>query len=88
MDLFLFKDDVKRGVAIHCLFLKNINRSCSTLQCSLFVHRMEGAEINKSLLALKECIWALDNDQLHIPFRGSEFTEVPRDSFVGNSKTL
>ncbi|VVA97898.1 unnamed protein product [Arabis nemorensis] len=50
--------------------------------------RIEGAEINKSLLALKECIRALDNDQLHIPFRGSKLTEVLRDSFVGNSRTV
>ncbi|XP_051136036.1 kinesin-like protein KIN-13B isoform X1 [Andrographis paniculata] len=50
--------------------------------------RMEGAEINKSLLALKECIRALDNDKLHIPFRGSKLTEVLRDSFVGNSHTV
>ncbi|GFZ13993.1 P-loop containing nucleoside triphosphate hydrolases superfamily protein [Actinidia rufa] len=48
--------------------------------------RIEGAEINKSLLALKECIRALDNDQIHIPFRGSKLTEVLRDSFVGNSR--
>ncbi|XP_076886718.1 kinesin-like protein KIN-13A [Bidens hawaiensis] len=50
--------------------------------------RIEGAEINKVLLALKECIHALDNDQLHIPFRGSKLTEVLRDSFVGNSRTV
>ncbi|XP_043811657.1 kinesin-like protein KIN-13B isoform X3 [Manihot esculenta] len=50
--------------------------------------RMEGAEINKSLLALKECIRALDNDKSHIPFRGSKLTEVLRDSFVGNSRTV
>lgn len=53
-----------------------------------FLIRIEGAEINKSLLALKECIRALDNDQIHIPFRGSKLTEVLRDSFVGNSRTV
>ncbi|OEL16887.1 Kinesin-13A, partial [Dichanthelium oligosanthes] len=40
------------------------------------------------LLALKECIRALDNDQVHIPFRGSKLTEVLQDSFIGNSRTV
>mmetsp|Transcript_14222 Transcript_14222/g.2315 ORF Transcript_14222/g.2315 Transcript_14222/m.2315 type:complete len:101 (+) Transcript_14222:572-874(+) len=36
--------------------------------------RIDGAEINKSLLALKECIRALDQDKKHTPFRGSKLT--------------
>ncbi|KAI8064972.1 P-loop containing nucleoside triphosphate hydrolase protein [Thamnidium elegans] len=49
--------------------------------------RLEGAEINRSLLALKECIRALDQDKKHAPFRGSKLTMVLKDSFVGNSRT-
>ncbi len=50
--------------------------------------RMDGAEINKSLLALKECIRALDQDKQHTPFRGSKLTLVLKDSFMGNCRTL
>ena len=53
--------------------------------------RMEGSEINKSLLALKECIRALaDNSSgRHVPYRASKLTLVLKDSFSrDNARTV
>lgn len=67
--------------------LAGSERGADTISCDR-ITRYEGAQINKSLLALKECIRALDQNHRHIPFRGSKLTAVLRDCFTGNSRTV
>ena len=40
------------------------------------------------MLALKECIRAIDCHKRHLPFRGSKLTMVLKDSFLGNCTTI
>jgi len=70
--------------------LAGAERGADTSQASRAT-RMEGAEINTSLLALKEVIRALatGDSMKHIPFRGSKLTQVLKESFVGkNNRTV
>eukprot|EP00592_Proboscia_alata_P003340 CAMPEP_0194378562 /NCGR_PEP_ID=MMETSP0174-20130528/36125_1 /TAXON_ID=216777 /ORGANISM="Proboscia alata, Strain PI-D3" /LENGTH=599 /DNA_ID=CAMNT_0039160689 /DNA_START=174 /DNA_END=1973 /DNA_ORIENTATION=+ len=50
--------------------------------------RTESSEINKSLLALKECIRALDSNgrgnSTHVPYRASKLTLILKDCFTSN----
>jgi len=48
--------------------------------------RLEGMEINKSLLALKECIRAISAKGPHVPYRASKLTMVLRESFIGSGE--
>ncbi|XP_046863402.1 kinesin-like protein KIF18A [Xenia sp. Carnegie-2017] len=54
----------------------------------------EGANINKSLLALGNCINALAENKIyflenaHIPYRDSKLTRILKDSLGGNCKTV
>lgn len=80
------KNSTKTIGKISFIDLAGNERGADTFDCDRKT-RMEGAEINKSLLALKECIRALGMGKSHVPFRGSVLTEVLRDSFLGNSRT-
>jgi len=47
--------------------------------------RTESSDINTSLLALKECIRAIDgDDSRHVPYRQSKLTLILKDSFTSN----
>lgn len=82
---------LKSGGKLHGMFslvdLAGNGRGADTAKATR-KRQLEGAEINKSLLALKECIGALGKNKFHTPFRASKLTQVLRDSFIGqNSST-
>ncbi|KAL7534073.1 hypothetical protein ACHAXR_005620 [Thalassiosira sp. AJA248-18] len=47
--------------------------------------RTESSDINTSLLALKECIRAIDSDSKHVPYRQSKLTLILKDCFVSKA---
>ncbi|EKF38409.1 MCAK-like kinesin, putative [Trypanosoma cruzi marinkellei] len=66
--------------------LAGSERAADTADTHINVRR-EGAEINKSLLALKECLRAISMRRKHLPFRASKLTQILREGFIGQSKT-
>lgn len=52
----------------------------------LIVRQEEGAEIDKSLLAIKECIRALGRKGALLPFGASKLTQVLHDLFIGEDQ--
>lgn len=52
------------------------------------VRSLEGANINRSLLALSSCINALVEGKKHIPFRNSKLTQLLKDSLGGTCNTV
>lgn len=78
--IFVTKNNAFCGKLILC-DLAGSERAQDT-QSNSRQRRLEGAEINKSLLALKECIRAMNAKLAHIPFRASKLTLALRDSFL------
>ena len=86
LQIYLMEGNVNKGL-LSFIDLAGNERGADTYDHDSQT-RIDGAEISKSLLALKECIRALDQDKRHVPFRGSKLTMVLKDSFIGDCKTV
>jgi len=69
--------------------------SCQRSEANISkIRRLEGVDVGKSLLALKECVRAFDmrnqcsEGKRYLPFRGCKLTLALKDSFIAkNNKT-
>ncbi|XAR63874.1 Plus-end-directed kinesin ATPase [Bertholletia excelsa] len=66
--------------------LAGSERALATDQRTL--RSLEGANINRSLLALSSCINALVEGKKHIPYRNSKLTQLLKDSLGGSCNTV
>ncbi|XP_067645226.1 kinesin-like protein KIF18A isoform X2 [Eurosta solidaginis] len=80
------KTGTKRTVKLSMIDLAGSERAASTK--GIGVRFKEGASINKSLLALGNCINKLADGMKHIPYRDSNLTRILKDSLGGNCQTL
>ncbi|ESO01340.1 hypothetical protein HELRODRAFT_82112 [Helobdella robusta] len=81
------KDSNRRIGRLTFIDLAGSERASDAMMCSKQT-RQEGAEINQSLLALKECIRCLDQEQPYKPYRQSKLTHILRESFTDNCRTV
>ncbi|XP_059613334.1 kinesin-like protein KIF18A [Phlebotomus argentipes] len=80
------KTSQKRTVKLSMIDLAGSERASSTK--GIGVRFKEGASINKSLLALGNCINKLADGLDHIPYRDSNLTRILKDSLGGNCQTV
>ncbi|KAK1268011.1 Kinesin-like protein FLA10 [Acorus gramineus] len=77
---------VTRVGKLSLIDLAGSERSLATDQRTL--RSIEGANINRSLLALSSCINALVEGKKHIPYRNSKLTQLLKDSLGGACNTV
>ncbi|KZV21715.1 hypothetical protein F511_02873 [Dorcoceras hygrometricum] len=77
---------VNRIGKLSLIDLAGSERALATDQRTL--RSLEGANINKSLLALSSCINALVEGKKHIPYRNSKLTQLLKDSLGGACNTV
>nr|XP_016488042.1 PREDICTED: kinesin-like protein KIF18B isoform X1 [Nicotiana tabacum] len=77
---------VNRVGKLSLIDLAGSERALATDQRTL--RSLEGANINKSLLALSSCINALVEGKKHIPYRNSKLTQLLKDSLGGACNTV
>ncbi|XP_019167216.1 PREDICTED: kinesin-like protein KIN-8A isoform X2 [Ipomoea nil] len=87
---YRFKDGsdniVNRVGKLSLIDLAGSERALATDQRTL--RSLEGANINRSLLALSSCINALVEGKKHIPYRNSKLTQLLKDSLGGACNTV
>jgi kinesin family protein 18/19 len=77
---------VNRVGKLSLIDLAGSERALATDQRTL--RSLEGANINRSLLALSRCINALVEGKKHIPYRNSKLTQLLKDSLGGSCNTV
>lgn len=80
------KTSQKKMVKLSMIDLAGSERAAST-QCT-GIRFKEGANINKSLLALGNCINRLADGSKYVPYRDSKLTRILKDSLGGNCQTV